>query len=94
MNQNPFEKADHLHIYSFVGIEGIENILMQYFEKADKFENEKGEVVGKYFYWQVPKNCTLESSFGKILGKKELKDKMTSRNNNTIEKIVHKLNSI
>ena len=94
MNQNPFEKADHLHIYSFVGIEGIENILLQYFEDADKFENEKGEVVGKYFYWQVPKNCTLESSFGKILGKKELKDKMTSRNNNTIEKIVHKLNSI
>ncbi|MGA9213178.1 DUF1697 domain-containing protein [Kaistella sp.] len=87
---NPFAKSEDLHIYVFIGIENIEKTLFQEFENSDKTENEKAEIVGNTFYWQVPKGKTLDSSFGKILGKKSLKEKMTSRNLNTIEKIVKK----
>ncbi|TXF79375.1 DUF1697 domain-containing protein [Chryseobacterium sp.] len=87
---NPFEKSENLHIYIFTGTEGIENILLDEFKIASKTDSEKGEVVGETFYWQVPKGDTLGSSFGKILGKKSLKDKMTSRNLNTMEKIFNK----
>ncbi|MCS4305607.1 DUF1697 domain-containing protein [Chryseobacterium sp. BIGb0232] len=86
----PFEKNEDLHIYSFVGMPGVENILMEEFKKAAQAENEKAEIVNDIFYWQVPKGNTLDSTFGKILGKKSLKDQMTSRNVNTFEKILKK----
>ncbi|PIF45976.1 uncharacterized protein (DUF1697 family) [Chryseobacterium sp. 52] len=89
----PFEKNDGLHIYSFVGNPGVENVLMGEFEIASKTENEKAEIVGEIFYWQVPKGNTLDSSFGKVLGKKSLKDQFTSRNINTFEKVLKKMNS-
>ncbi|REC61638.1 hypothetical protein DRF65_14380 [Chryseobacterium pennae] len=87
----PFEKNEDLHIYSFVGMPGVENILMEEFEKATQAENEKAEIVNDIFYWQVPKGNTLDSTFGKILGKKSLKDQMTSRNVNTFEKVLKKM---
>lgn len=89
-NGNPFEKNDTLHAYTFIGNEGIENILMQEFENALKTENEEAKIVNNIFYWQVPKGNTLDSTFGKILGKKSLKDQFTSRNINTFEKILKK----
>jgi uncharacterized protein (DUF1697 family) len=89
---NPFEKNDELHIYSFVGNDGVEKVLMKEFENALKSENEKGEIVNNIFYWQVSKGNTLDSTFGKILGKKNLKDQFTSRNINTFEKILKKMN--
>ncbi|MCW3162361.1 DUF1697 domain-containing protein [Chryseobacterium oryctis] len=91
-NGNPFEKKDDFHIYAFVGNDGVENILMDEFEKASKTENEEAQIVDDVFYWQVPKGSTLDSSFGKILGKKSLKDQFTSRNINTFEKILKKMN--
>ncbi|MBF8456341.1 DUF1697 domain-containing protein [Kaistella sp. G5-32] len=90
LDKNPFTKSDDLHIYAFVGNEGITKILLTEFNNATKSENEKGEIAGENFYWQVAKGNTLHSNFGKILGKKSLKEKMTSRNLNTIEKIVKK----
>ncbi|MBL1220940.1 DUF1697 domain-containing protein [Chryseobacterium sp. L7] len=90
-NSIPFEKNDDLHIYAFVGNNGVENVLMSEFEAASKTENEKAEIVGELFYWQVPKGNTLDSSFGKVLGKKSLKDQFTSRNINTFEKILKKM---
>lgn len=90
-NSNPFTKNDDLHIYAFVGNEGVENVLMNEFENAAKTENEKAEIVNNLFYWQVPKGNTLDSTFGKILGKKSLKDQFTSRNINTFEKIIKKM---
>ena len=89
-NGRPFEKNDELHLYAFVGNPGVENILMEEFEKSAKTENEKAEIVNGIFYWQVPKGNTLDSTFGKVLGKKSLKDQMTSRNINTFEKILKK----
>ncbi|KPE50835.1 DUF1697 domain-containing protein [Chryseobacterium indologenes] len=89
-NGKPFEKDDSLHLYAFVGNPGVENTLMEEFEKASKTENEKAEIVDGTFYWQVPKGNTLDSTFGKVLGKKNLKDQFTSRNINTFEKILKK----
>ncbi|MDQ0781885.1 DUF1697 domain-containing protein [Chryseobacterium sp. W4I1] len=90
-NSIPFEKNDDLHIYGFVGNRGVETVLMGEFEIASKTENEKAEIINEIFYWQVPKGNTLDSSFGKVLGKKSLKDKFTSRNINTFEKILKKM---
>ncbi|WP_419494709.1 DUF1697 domain-containing protein [Chryseobacterium bernardetii] len=87
----PFEKNEDLHIYGFVGILGVENVLMEEFQKTSRTENEKAEIVNDIFYWQVPKGNTLDSTFGKVLGKKSLKDQMTSRNVNTFEKILKKM---
>lgn len=89
---NPFKKDENLHVYTFVGNTEIENMLMKEFENATKTDNEKGEIVNNVFYWQVPKGNTLDSTFGKILGKKSLKDQFTSRNINTFEKILKKMN--
>lgn len=91
---NPFSKKDHLHCYAFVGNEGIENVLMEEFKKVLKTENEEADIVNNIFYWQVPKGNTLDSAFGKILGKKNLKDQFTSRNINTFEKILNKFEKI
>lgn len=89
-NSIPFEKNDGLHIYSFVGIPGVEKVLMEEFQKSGQVENEKAEIINDLFYWQVPKGSTLDSTFGKVLGKKSLKDQFTSRNVNTFEKILKK----
>ncbi|KMQ58929.1 hypothetical protein ACM40_18385 [Chryseobacterium sp. BLS98] len=90
-NSVPFEKNNDLHTYAFVGNPGVENVLMAEFEAASKTENEKAVIVKDIFYWQVPKGNTLDSSFGKVLGKKSLKDQFTSRNMNTFEKILKKM---
>ncbi|WP_080779333.1 DUF1697 domain-containing protein [Chryseobacterium phocaeense] len=91
-NSIPFEKNEELHIYGFVGNPGVEKVLMAEFEAASKAESEKAQIVEDLFYWQVPKGNTLDSSFGKVLGKKSLKDQFTSRNINTFEKILKKMN--
>ena len=87
---NPFEKNENLHTYAFVGNPGIEKMLMTEFEKAAKEPEEQAVIVNGNFYWQVPKGSTLGSPFGKVLGKKNLKDQFTSRNINTFEKILGK----
>jgi len=85
------EKNDDFHVYAFVGNKGVEDVLMSEFESAVKTKNEKAKIVNTIFYWQVPKGNTLDSSFGKILGKKSLKDQFTSRNINTFEKVIKKM---
>ncbi len=90
LRNNPFEKNENLHSYIFVGNRGIEEILMKEFENASKAENEAAKIIDDTFYWQVPKGNTLDSDFGKILGRKNLKDQFTSRNLNTFEKILKK----
>lgn len=89
---NPFQNSAESHIYAFTGLNGIEQKLLIEFNHSIKEENEKAEIKNNYFYfyWKVLKGNTLNSSFGKILGKKALKSQMTSRNINTIEKIVNK----
>lgn len=88
--KNPFEKNENFHTYAFVGNENVENVLMNEFETALKSENEQAKIINNVFYWQVSKGNTLDSSFGKVLGKKSLKNQFTSRNINTFEKILKK----
>jgi len=88
--QNPFKKDENLHVYAFIGLAGTEQMLLEEFKNSVKTEHEQGQIVAETFYWQVPKGDTLGSTFGKVLGKKALKDKMTSRNINTFEKILKK----
>ena len=90
----PFQKNENLHIYSFVCENGDENILLEEFQKVNHQEDEEAEIINQNFYWKTPKGNTLDSGFGKILGKKLLKDKFTSRNINTIEKIMNKFSSL
>ena len=87
---SPFEKSDDAHIYAFVGTENSEKILLEEFNLSRKTESENAQIVQDIFYWQVPKGNTLDSDFGKILGKKSLKNQITSRNLNTFEKIIKK----
>lgn len=86
----PFEIKDTHHNYIFIGTEGIADELLTEFQKTDN-EDQQAEIRGGNFYWQVAKGNTLDSPFGKILGRKYFKDKTTSRNINTIEKILKKL---
>lgn len=89
-NSNPFDKNEDFHVYTFIGNQDVENVLMKEFEAASKTENEDAKIVNENFYWQVPKGNTLDSTFGKILGRKNMKDQFTSRNINTFEKILKK----
>lgn len=89
--ENPFETNPGYHIYSFVGVDGIEKILMSEFEKSRKAPGEAAQIIGCNFYWTVPKGNTLDSEFGNILGRKNLKNSFTSRNINTFEKVLKKI---
>lgn len=89
-NSNPFEQHTDFHVYAFLGIPEVEAMLLSEVSSAANKINEKAEIAHNTFYWQVPKGNTLESAFGKILGKKQLRDKFTSRNLNTFEKILKK----
>src|SRR5690606_28996897 len=91
LNNNPFIPDPAFHIYGFVGVEGLEKILLAEFEKSGKAAGEQGQTVAGNFYWKVPKGDTLGSEFGKILGRKNLKDTFTSRNLNTFEKVLKKM---
>lgn len=87
---DPFPVKENFHNYVFLGSEKVEETLLEEFEKATKEDGEQGQIADGIFYWQVPKGQTLNSTFGKILGRKSLKDKITSRNINTFEKIIKK----
>ena len=90
LENSPFEKNENLHIYSFICNSGDENLLMEEFLKTKHQEQEEAQLINGNFYWKIPKGNTLDCEFGKILGKKSFKNILTSRNINTIEKIVNK----
>lgn len=87
----PFHKEENMHIYVFITSPGFEVILLEEFEKINPAEEENGVIQGNTFYWQLPKGSTLNSEFGKILGKKNFKDQFTSRNINTFKRILSKM---
>ncbi|WP_417431652.1 DUF1697 domain-containing protein [Halpernia sp.] len=88
---NPFSKDNDFHIYSFITIPNFETELLKNFNETEKTEGEEIKIVDHNFYWKIRKGFTLDSNFGKILGIKVFKNSLTSRNINTIEKIVAKL---
>lgn len=88
---NPFDMHDDYNVYAFVGLDGIERILMGEFNHSIPLPGENAEIVHAIFYWRVPKGNTLDSAFGSVLRKKHLKNKMTSRNINTFGKILQNM---
>lgn len=77
------------HYALLMKTEGLAQQMKQLFEGCQKAPGEQLVIGSECVFWIVPKGDTLGSEFGKIcLGKKAYKDKLTSRNINTIEKIV------
>jgi uncharacterized protein (DUF1697 family) len=91
LKNDPFPPIENFHNYIFLGSEKVEETLLEEFEKSSKSEGEKGKIVNNIFYWQFPK-VRLGFRFRQSSRKKSLKDKMTSRNVNTFEKIIKKFN--
>jgi len=87
----PFKADQKLHIYVFICETDFEKTLMKEFRSIKPAKNEDAKINSGTFYWQCEKGATLDSGFSKILGRKDMKDKFTSRNINTIEKIVAKI---
>ncbi|MFT4246257.1 MAG: DUF1697 domain-containing protein [Micrococcaceae bacterium] len=87
----PFAVNKDLHRYVFVTDAGIADKLLNDFAQVTPIEDEKAKVIDDVFYWQLPKGSTLKAGFSGVLGDKLLKDKLTSRNANTLEKIQAKL---
>ena len=58
------------------------------FGSVGQLLEERFAVLGSGAFWMVPKGFTLKSEFGtKVLGAKKYKDRLTSRNISTIEKV-------
>ena len=55
LNNNPFSKADDLHIYVFVGTEGSENILLEEFTNAKKQKKKELKLLQTPFTGRFPK---------------------------------------
>lgn len=91
INSNPFDLNPDFHTYIFLGIDGIEILLKKEFEQSKKAIGEEAAVVNSSFYWKIPKGSTLDSEFSKILGQKKLKNTLTSRNINTLVKVLQKI---
>ena len=87
----PFTEDAELHIYAFICEPGFEKVLLQEFNKITPSKNETAEIRKGLFYWQCRKGATLDSGFSKILGRKEMKEKFTSRNIGTITKVAAKM---
>ena len=87
----PFEENAGLHIYTFVCEPGFENTLLDEFGKITPSDGEAATINNGLFYWQCRKGATLDSGFSKILGRKNMKGKFTSRNIGTIAKVAAKM---
>ncbi len=90
----PFPTSPDRHIYVYICEPGFEAELDGEFAKVVPIEGEEAKSSGGYFFWQVPKGSTLDAGFSKTLGRKDLKDKFTSRNVNTIAKVLAKMESL
>ena len=89
---SPFVVNAELHIYAFICEPMFETVLLDEFGKITPDISEKACVNNGNFYWQCAKGKTLESGFSKILGRKTLRDKFTSRNLETVAKIQERYN--
>lgn len=94
IRENPFESDPLFHIYCIITATESQtgNLLNEEIEKIIDTEQEQVLIIGENIYWKVLKGNTLDSKFGKTLAKKNIKNLFTSRNMNTIHKILRKMN--
>ncbi|MGF7231625.1 DUF1697 domain-containing protein [Arachidicoccus sp.] len=87
---SPFKINDPaFHRYIVFTKEGFEKELVKDSGILDR-KIEEIQIGKNAVYWRVLKGNTLDSTFGKYLGKVGTKHFITSRNSNTIEKIMAK----
>ena len=84
----PFEREveGHHSYVTFVTDEKVLDELAALGKEAgddEKIKRGKGVI-----YWQVPKTGTLDTTIGKIMGKKRYKSSTTTRNLRTIDKVL------
>lgn len=91
LENNPFSENKEFHNYVFICENGFEKTLLNEFNNSVKYAAEEAEIHHQYFYWKIKKGVSLDSDFSKILGKKQFKSMFTSRNLNTIEKVLRKM---
>jgi len=89
----PYTPEPEWHIYAFICEKGFEEALLEEYKTAasNGETDEMAAVNNGYFFWRVRKGGTLDTPFSKILGNRKLKDRLTSRNINTIEKVYRKM---
>lgn len=87
----PYMSSETHHSYVFLHEIGFEKTLEKEFEKITPIEGEAGTLVGDTFYWHCPKGVTLDAGFSKILGRASLREAFTSRNINTLLKMLEKM---
>lgn len=82
--------SDEEQVYSILSNdEGLGDDLINEYEKLIHEEDEALYVEGSNILWKIKKGYTLKSAFGKkVLGYKLYKDRLTSRNINTINKVI------
>jgi len=84
----PFAALDNYHRY--VTFVSDAEVIPKIIDEAAQFEwiDEEIQAATQVIYWRVPKGNTIDSSFGKISAKSAFKKVLTTRNINTLEKMV------
>ncbi len=82
--------AENCHHYLLIcDQKELPSELMEIYETMTHAANEQFNLLERDAFWVIPKGNTLDSVFGsKILGSKKFKSRLTSRNMNTIEKVI------
>lgn len=84
----PFDSADDRHAYVVFAADPA--ALQELVDGAGPLDTDLDRVAvgGGVLYWEVPKGRTLDSPFGRHLGRRQRSGAVTTRNRNTLEKIV------
>lgn len=88
-NKYPINDTHHKYVLLCESVEVVHELEQLFFAKLVGEKEQFFTLVNNAF-WIVEKNNTLTSAFGsKVLGSKKYKSSVTSRNMNTMEKIVN-----
>ena len=91
VGHDPFDPGADFHVYVVISDPRAGEELEKIFSGIDPAPGERGVIRDGVFYWRVAKGCTLSSGFSGILGRKDMRNRITSRNINTIKKIMSQM---
>ena len=91
LSSAPFQDNLDFHIYTFICEPSFEDVLLNEFNSISPSDGEAASINNGLFYWRCRKGATLDSGFSKILGRKNMRDKFTSRNIATMAKVAAKM---
>ncbi|MFP3153281.1 DUF1697 domain-containing protein [Lachnospiraceae bacterium ZAX-1] len=93
LDAKPFTDAPNWHIYTIICAPKFVKVLVDEFKSAVYgAKTDEGAAHDEmHFFWHVRKGETLNTPFSKILGNRKFKEKFTSRNINTIQKVYNKM---